>query len=697
MRRVALIVLAVLVMVPVLTAAAAWVWFDPATVRAMLQDAATRATGRQLVIDGPVTLTWRSRLRIEGLHLLNPPGLSRPELARVASAEVGVALLPLLSGRIELRGVRLDNVDLLLERDGTGRGNWERPPAPAPTIQSTTASAPGRRMEVSLDSAIVTHATLAYRDAGRTWTAQMPRGAIEDGHRVAADLVLDGVPMRVMGTGLFPLALQVTADRVPVGTMAVDAVRLTLAADGPDTPVRVDGTGTLGGVPATLVATAPSVRGVAADGVLDRISLALGDATAVAEGRLDLRRPDIAVYAHVPSVATLGAALGRVWPDLHGGEATVRVTRTGTGASMVGTAALAGSDAAFRLGVGWPRWRLDGTIEAGVLDLDPLLIRPAAPVAASEAVVTGPAVPGPAPPVTAAPPRPLPFSALAEADGDVRLTAGTLRWRKTDFTSLTAHAVLERGTLIIDDAHAMLGGGPVDARLVADAAPPHASLTLEAPGSDAAAIEQLVGIAPAVTGRAELDVSLDGTGPDWPSLLASATGRVGMAMVGGEADLVAIPGLTAGLAQISRGTPLPTKGAMTGRTRIRCLALRADLAGGRATLAALLLDTPRLTLIGEGAVDLADRTLALRLRPSVAVGSATVSSPLRVTGPWATPAIKMEGEGGRAGISIATVSEPDQCGPALVLARNGRLGAISPAPEPPKSTKPADLLRSLLR
>ena len=694
MRRVSLIALAVVV--PGLIAVNAWL-FNSANVRAMLQDAATRAAGRPVVIDGPITVTWRSRLRIEGLRLLAPPGLSRPELARVGSAEIGVAWLSLLSGRIELRGVQLDTVDVLLERDGTGRGNWERPPASAPTGQPGTASAPGRRMEVSLDSAIITHATLAYRDAGRTWTAQMPRGAIEDGRRVAADLVLDGVPVRVTGTGPFPWALQVTADRVPVGAMAADAVRLTLTADGPDTPVRLDGTGTVGGVPATLAATAPSLRSVAADGVLDRISLALGDATAVAEGRLDLRRPDIAVRAHVPSVATLGAALGLVWPDWHGGEATVKLTRTSTGASMVGTAVLAGSDVAFRLGVGWPRWQLDGTIDAGVLDLDPLLIRPAAPVAASEALVTGPAVSGPVPPVTAAPPRPLPFSALTEADGDVRLTAGTLRWRKTDFTSLTAHAVLEHGTLIIDGAHAMLGGGPVDAHLVAGATPPHASLTLEAPGSDAAAIEQLAGVAPAVTGRAELDVSLDGTGPDWPSLLASATGRVGLAMVGGEADLAAIPGLTAGLAQISRGTPLPAKGAVPGRTPIRCLALRADLADGHATLAALVLDTPRLTSTGEGIVDMADRTLALRLRPSVAVGSVTVSSPLRVTGPWAKPAVKMDGDGGRAGISIATVSEPDQCGPALTLARNGRPGAMPPAPEPPKSTKPADLLRSLLR
>lgn len=323
MRRVGLIALAVVV--PGLIAANAWL-FNSASVRAMLQDAATRATGRPVVIDGPITVTWRSRLRIEGLRLLAPPGLSRPELARVGSAEIGLALLPLLSGRIELRGVQLDTVDVLLERDGTGRGNWERPPAAAPTGQSSTASAPGRRMEVSLDSAIITHATLAYRDAGRTWTAQMPRGAIEDGRRVAADLVLDGMPVRVTGTGPFPLALQVTADRVPVGTMAVDAVQLTLAADGPDTPVRLNGIGMVGVVPATLAATAPSLRSVVTDGVLDRISLALGDATAVAEGRLDLRRPDVAVRAHVPSVATLGAALGRVWPDLHGGEATVQVT-----------------------------------------------------------------------------------------------------------------------------------------------------------------------------------------------------------------------------------------------------------------------------------------------------------------------------------------------------------------------------------
>ena len=705
MRRAALVVLAVLIALPLLTAAGAYIWFDPEVIRTRLQDGAARATGKDVVIDGPVTLTWGPRLRVERLRLMNPPGLSRPELARVASAEIGMALLPLMSGRVELRGVHLDGVDMLFERDGSGRGNWERPPAPTPTGPPAQPSASGRRLEMSLESAILTNATFAYRDMSQTWIAQVPQLAIEAGRRVAGQAVLAGIPVQVAGTGPFPLALQITADRVPAGAFVIDTPRLTLAADGPDAPVRLDGSATIGGAPATLVTGAPSLRRMVTDGVLDRVSLTLGDATLAAEGRIDTRTrgADFTVRAHVPAVASVGAALGQVWPGLNDGDLKMQVTRTEAGIMLDGTATLAGSDATFLVGLGWPGWLPDGTVTAKRIDLDQMLPRPAAPQVAAALPALTPA-PGtsvapnpPSPPVAAAVPTGLPFAMLAYGSSTMQVSIGTLRWRSTDIVNVAVHARLDRGTLTLDPVRATVGGGPVDARLIATASPPHASLTAVAPGSDAAAIAMLAQLPPALMGRAELDVALDGAGRDWPTLLASATGRIGLAMVSGEADLSVIPGLTSNLAQITRGMSLPPMGTTQGRTPIRCLAIRTDLAAGQATVAALFLDTPRLTLTGEGTVGLTDRTLALRLRPSVAVGSATVSAPLRVSGPWGTPVIKLEGDGGRAGVSIATAPVPDECGPALALARNGRTGSVPPAPDPPKSTKPADLLRRLLR
>ncbi len=700
MRRGLLIALAAIVLVPILTATAtataAWLWFDPAVIRAHLQDSFARATGKGLVIDGPITLGWGARLRIEGLRLLNPPGLSRPDLARAASAEIGVALLPLLWGRVVLRGVRLDGADMLLERDAAGRGNWERPPAPAAT-NTPVPKAPARRprLEVVLDSATATNVTVAYRDAGRVWTVAVPRLAVADGRSVTGQVVLAGVPITVAGNGPFPLAVQLTADRVPVSELTFANVRLTLAVEAPDAPLRIDGAGTLGGAPVTLAAGASSL-GAAAQGSLDRVSLSLGEATIAATGKIGLRAMDAQLGVRVSSVAAVGTALGRMWPDARDGTMQMHVVRNGAAVTLSGTAALAGSDAAFQLAASWPRPRLEGSVTSNRLDLDQLFAPPTSQVSAAPAA-TPPAATATSPAPAPEPPRPLPFATLNRADGDVQLTVATVRWHGTDVTGVTGRAVLGGGVLgggvlTLDPVHAIVGGGPVDARLVADAAAQRVTVTMLTPGVDLRAAAALAGNAAAISGRGELDLALDGTGADAPALLATATGRIGLALVGGEADLSAIPGLQAAITQVTRGAMAPIEG----RTPIRCLALRGNLAAGRAAVAALVLDTPRLTLNGDGEVGLADRTLALQLHPAIAVGGTSVSAPVRVTGTWAAPVIKMENDGGRASLSIAPTQGADLCGPALALARNGRAGPLPPA-DKPKPTKPADLLRSLLR
>ena len=122
---------------------------------------------------------------------------------------------------------------------------------------------------------------------------------------------------------------------------------------------------------------------------------------------------------------------------------------------------------------------------------------------------------------------------------------------------------------------------------------------------------------------------------------------------------------------------------------------------GQANVATFVLDTPRLTAVGEGAAGIVDRTLALRLRLAIPVGGGSVLVPLRIGGVWAVPTVKVENDSGRAAVSIAQGeargADGDLCGPALALARNGRPGPAAPAADAPKAAKPADLLRSFLR
>ena len=316
-----------------------------------------------------------------------------------------------------------------------------------------------------------------------------------------------------------------------------------------------------------------------------------------------------------------------------------------------------------------PRPMLRGTLAAGRIDLAGWIVAPApAPPAAP---------PSPAPPATPPPrpaalfsDRPLPFAALARADADIRLTVAELVWPGTT-AALDTHATLTGGQLRLDPARLVLPGGTLDARATVNASPPAMTLDLAGP-------LPLTLVVPGSTGMADLDVSLTATGATPHDLATTLAGRMGVAVVNGELD-------NAVLAPFLRGVPVP----LSGRSQIRCAALRADVTAGQGTLPALLLDTNRLLLDGDGTFDLPAEKLDLRLRPTVQLGAATIAVPVHVTGGLRTPRAQL---GARD--AVAPPPGPEACTAALALARNGHDG---PPPADRPKPRPADLLRGLLR
>jgi uncharacterized protein involved in outer membrane biogenesis len=152
MRRLLLLGLGVLLLLPVLATAGFLLFFDADAFRPRVVEAVQRATGREFRIEGKLRLTpaLTPTLTAEGLVLANVAGGSAPEMLRIAQAEIRLALLPLFSGRVELANLRLDGGRLMLERE-----NWRfTRPAPAPSAAATPAAAPSRPIE--LDVRVVT-------------------------------------------------------------------------------------------------------------------------------------------------------------------------------------------------------------------------------------------------------------------------------------------------------------------------------------------------------------------------------------------------------------------------------------------------------------------------------------------------------------------------------------------------------------
>jgi uncharacterized protein involved in outer membrane biogenesis len=129
-------------------------------------------TGRKLTIGGAIELQVlpSPRLSVADVRLSNSVGASEPDMVRLGSMQVHVALQPLLSGTIQILSVTLIRPVISLERLADGSVNWVfADPPSATTTAGARAGASGSPASdvgtaISLDGADVIDGTVIYRD-----------------------------------------------------------------------------------------------------------------------------------------------------------------------------------------------------------------------------------------------------------------------------------------------------------------------------------------------------------------------------------------------------------------------------------------------------------------------------------------------------------------------------------------------------
>ncbi|APZ43610.1 AsmA family protein [Acidihalobacter ferrooxydans] len=115
--------------------------FNPNAYKAQIEAVIKDKTGRTLTLAGNMQLAiypWLG-LRLNDVSLSNPPGFGSQPFARVAQVSLYVEILPLLQHRLVVNKVVVDGLDLALERNAQGVGNW------ASLGGKTVASAPATR------------------------------------------------------------------------------------------------------------------------------------------------------------------------------------------------------------------------------------------------------------------------------------------------------------------------------------------------------------------------------------------------------------------------------------------------------------------------------------------------------------------------------------------------------------------------
>src|SRR5262245_12156107 len=130
--------------------------YKPALVRAVKE-----ATGRELVIDGPMKLTmWpQPRVSAQRVHFANAPGAQGAQMLDVRWIGVSPSWLALLSGRIEVGRLTLYQPSIVLETDADGIPNWQFQPGAGAT-QAEGAAASG--FHLAIGSLRIVQGTLSY-------------------------------------------------------------------------------------------------------------------------------------------------------------------------------------------------------------------------------------------------------------------------------------------------------------------------------------------------------------------------------------------------------------------------------------------------------------------------------------------------------------------------------------------------------
>jgi AsmA family protein len=588
-----------------LVAAIAYVMsIDFDSYRPLLAERVKAATGRDFAIAGrlDLALSLNPTLTVSDVRLANPPGFSRPDMATIAKLEGQIALLPLLSRRVEIRRFTLSGADILVETDAQGRGNWLFGGAGA----TAPASDAGRSLNLAISALTIRDSTLAYRD-GRSGAEQR--------------LALASATLREStGGNALDVALDGKADAVPF-TIAGRTGGLGALLDGA-TPWPVKLRATIDKVSATLDGTIAQPR--AGKGI------AL-DVTVAADRLADL--------AALAGVALPASGAFKLAGHLSDGDGRFAIDRL--------DAHLGASDLKGRIEVTTgTRSRLAATLDANRINL---------------ADFTGPAAAS-APQRKAErvfPADPLPFALLKTSDVELKLAARQLVAVAATLDNFAVDLDLANGLLELRKLTGQFRGSPLSLAATVDARPatPLVTVTGRLEKFDLGGFLKAMAATDLLTGAVDLDLSGRGAGGSLRQIMAGLDGRLVAVMGKAELATPLFDLIGADLAQ----SVMPWA-AQDRSTHINCAVVRFDARRGTATSDAMLLDTAKVTVQGTGTIDLGSERIALVLTPQPKERSLiSLATPIDVGGTLAAPSLspdRLALAKGAAGAVIGNVIIP---------------------------------------
>lgn len=563
---------------------------DPADVVRLAAEKVEVQTGRTLKVDGKVgfSISLEPTVSLEGVRFENAPWGSRPDMALVRRVEIGIALVPLLRGKVEIRSLTLIEPDVLLETDATGKGNWTfEPSKPDPTPPSgASPSAPIDIHHVEIEQGVLT-----YRSASDKREKKLELTALA-GKSAGRKTSLAGA-----------------------GRLNGEAIEIAATIDRGETPAIMDVS--LKAEGALLTAkTAPPSGTTEVDTMSARFSVDIGDWSRVSKlvGISPIALPALKAEGTLTTNATaariegLKATLGK---SSFGGRVLVDRTRDTPS--------------------------LDVDLEAPLVDLAELQ-GPDKKAATQDGRLFSA--------------EPFPVAALAGIDGKVRARIARLALRDGKAVEgIDVTATAARGRIVADPVRLHVEGKPLNIRTTLDASSGKTlgvELAANGNGLSLGALGALMNLSGTPEGSpTDLDIRFSSRGESTRALMAAANadvrivvgpGRLRNRTIDWGADVTE---LLNAVNPARRSEPY---------TELKCAVVRLPIRQGVARIEnSIAAETSKVIVIAAGVIDFRNETLDLGVRPKAAtglgVGLGGLASLGRLRGSLSNPSVQLDMSG----------------------------------------------------
>jgi AsmA protein len=645
---------------------------DPNQFKPQLAEQVRKSTGRELVMAGEIDWRfWPSLgLSLEKVALRNPAGFAEPDLVRFEQGEASVALLPLLSHRLEIGKVTLSGAHLFIQTKADGSSNLSGlindatadasepvfPATPAPTADS-------KPWQISLQGVALSQASALVQDDRSGTSLRLDRldldmGQLATGQWVPVTLAAKGsadkLAFDVKGQTQIKLAQEV---------MASELKDLSLSGSLSDPFLRLDSFSIKGdrlalGEWSNL---ALALKGAKGEG--QQASLA-GSLEGTLKGRLD-KEMKLAELSDVLLTAALeGDALPRPQMKLKlAGFARAELDKqliTLSKLVMSADEALLSGDGTVQLGA-VPA--ISFGLKGEKLDLDKWLAKsvPTTPAQAKEdkpaagasntAASDNKAITGKSEALSAVEPD---LGALKGVDLDGRLQLGSLRLKGLDLGAVDLQVAMAKGLLTLKQFSATVAGGQVNAKGVLDARQQPATYKVhkQVVGVNIRPLLQTLAQSDLLEGKADLDVQVQGRGLSPLALRNGMQGKVTLKLSDGALHGINLPEMI----REARAT-LSGKGAEqvkeARKTDFSALTASFQIADGIARSNDIQLFAPALRVKGEGQTALVPESLDFLFLTSIVESSKgqggkdvdelkEITIPVRIGGHWQAPSYQLD-------------------------------------------------------